>query len=469
MASVPAPSVIPVRQSNSRSHVPSTFTDLGVPEAVSGPLAQRGITTAFPIQELAIPAALEGRDVCGRAPTGSGKTLAFGIPLALRVERAKPFHPKALVLAPTRELAQQIDGELQPLLAPSGRRTATFYGGVSFVPQMKNLRRGVDVAVGCPGRIADLVNQGNLHLDQVAFVVIDEADRMADMGFLPEVRRLLDLVRPDRQTLLFSATLDGDVDVLIRSYQNDPVRCEVQADERDGTRTEHRFERIAPDRRIDRTADLVTAHGPTVVFCRTKYGADRVAAQLGKAGVAAVAIHGGRSQAQRQTALDTFARGRAQALVATDVAARGIHVDDVGCVVHFDLPADPKDYVHRSGRTGRAGASGVVVSLVVDGVRGQARRLQEALALPVALVDAPAGSTPATPAAPKPAPVVAAAPAAANAGRPGPDRRPGRPGGAPAGRRHRTGGGGGTGPGGAAVGRPGSRQRRRERAEGRDR
>ncbi len=452
--------------------MPSTFIDLGVPEAVSGPLAQRGIATAFPIQELAIPAALAGRDVCGRAPTGSGKTLAFGIPLALRVERAKPFHPKALVLAPTRELAQQIDGELQPLLAPSGRRTATFYGGVSFVPQMKNLRRGVDVAVGCPGRIADLVNQGNMHLDQVSFVVIDEADRMADMGFLPEVRRLLDLVRPDRQTLLFSATLDGDVDVLIRGYQNDPVRCEVQADDRDGTRTEHRFERIAPDRRIERTADLVASHGPTVVFCRTKYGADRVAAQLGKAGVAAVAIHGGRSQAQRQTALDTFSRGRAQALVATDVAARGIHVDDVGCVVHFDLPADPKDYVHRSGRTGRAGATGVVVSLVVDGVRGQARRLQEALALPVALVDAPAGSAPSTHTAPGTDHVAAAAPATVTTGRPGPDRRPGRPGAAPATRRHRTGGpagnGGGSGPNGARTGRPGSRQRRRERAEGRD-
>src|SRR5581483_5115931 len=273
--------------------------------------------------------------------------------------------------------------ELHPLLAPRSRRVASFYGGVGFGPQLKVLRRGVDVAVACPGRLADLVRRGDLILDEVEIVVVDEADRMADMGFLPEVRRILDQVRPDRQTLLFSATLDGDVDVLVRRYQRNPQRCEVQADESDGTRTTHEFVRARREDRVAMTADLVTAHGSTVVFCRTKHGANRVADQLTRCGISAVPIHGGRSQAQRDRALRSFAAGHAQALVATDVAARGIHVDNVGCVVHFDLAGDHKDYVHRSGRTGRAGAAGVVVSLVTDTDVAQARRLQQGVGLAV--------------------------------------------------------------------------------------
>ncbi len=261
------------------------------------------------------------------------------------------------------------------------RSVSSFYGGTSFTPQLKILRRGVDVAVGCPGRITDLVNRGNMILDEVEFVVIDEADRMADMGFLPDVRRLLDKVRPDRQTLLFSATLDGDVDVLVRNYQRSPIRCEVEKTEDEVDRTSHYFEQVSREARIARTAKLIREHGPTVVFTRTKHGADRLARQIDKLGVTAAAIHGDRSQSQRERALASFAAGRVEALVATDVAARGIHVDGVACVIHFDLPADAKDYTHRSGRTGRAGADGVVITFVTetDGEAAKARTLQRAL------------------------------------------------------------------------------------------
>jgi superfamily II DNA/RNA helicase len=285
------------------------------------------------------------------------------------------------VLAPTRELAAQIADELQPLLALRKRSVATFYGGTSFTPQLKVLRRGVDVAVACPGRLADLVNRGCMILDEVEIVVLDEADRMADMGFLPEVRRILDKVRPDRQTLLFSATLDKDVDVLVRNYQRDPVRCEVATAKDEVDRTTHHF--VTTDRadRVERTADLVTQHGSTIVFCRTKHGADRLAKQLARVGVSSAAIHGDRSQAQRERALAAFASRKVQALVATDVAARGIHVDDVGCVVHYDVPTDAKDYTHRSGRTGRAGADGQVVTFVTVEDEVKVRKLKADLGL----------------------------------------------------------------------------------------
>ena len=371
----------------------SSFSSLGLAADVVTALTGRGITDAFPIQTLAIPPALAGRDVCGRAPTGSGKTIAFGIPLAERVTRARVARPRALVLAPTRELASQIHDELRVLLSVRKRSVASFYGGVSFTPQLKVLRRGVDVAVACPGRLADLVRRGNLILDEVEIVVIDEADRMADMGFLPEVRRILDQVRPDRQTLLFSATLDGDVDVLIKRYQRNPERCEVLADESSVDLTTHHFVAAKREDRVTMTADLVAEHGSAVVFCRTKHGAERVAGQLQRAGVAAVPIHGGRSQVQRDRALATFASGKASALVATDVAARGIHVDNVGCVIHFDVAGDHKDYVHRSGRTGRAGAAGVVVSFVTEGDAGKVRQMQRVLAMPE-MPGAAAGGSP---------------------------------------------------------------------------
>jgi superfamily II DNA/RNA helicase len=357
-----------------------TFAELGVSPAVVSRLSAAGIEQPFAIQVHAIPAALAGRDVSGKAPTGSGKTLAFGIPVAERVERAAPGRPTALVLAPTRELASQIMRELKPLLRAHSRTVAAVYGGVGFGQQVTAIRRGVDVLVACPGRLADLVRQRVVSLADVRLVVLDEADRMADMGFLPEVRRLLDQTADDRQTLLFSATLDGDVDVLVRHYQSDPVRCEVEAPD-DGTAAEvrHEFLDVAREDRVITTAKLVVEHGSAVVFCRTKHGADRVARQLTAAGITSVAIHGNRSQGQRDRAIQAFASGRAQALVATDVAARGIHVDGIGCVVHFDLPPDPKDYIHRSGRTGRAGAAGVVVSLVTPQEHAIARMLQREL------------------------------------------------------------------------------------------
>jgi superfamily II DNA/RNA helicase len=358
--------------------VSSSFVSLGAPAELAHRLALRGITEPFPIQAAVLPDAIAGRDICGRAPTGSGKTLAFGIPLVSRVRGSEPRRPRGLVLVPTRELAAQVATELKLLAGPNGPSVVAIYGGMGFGPQIGALRRGVDVVVACPGRLTDLVNRREVDLDDVRMVVLDEADRMADMGFLPEVRRLLDRARPDRQTLLFSATLDGDVDVLVQRYQRDPVRCELVPED-DHSRRQHVFWTTAAADRIALLAGVVDAHWPTIVFCRTKYGAQRLANQLGRSGVSAAAIHGDRSQGQRDRALAAFATGKVQALVATDVAARGIHVDNVAAVVHFDLPGSEKDYIHRSGRTGRAGGTGLVVSLVNGDQRHGAADLQRKL------------------------------------------------------------------------------------------
>ena len=288
-----------------------------------------------------------------------------------------------LVLTPTRELAAQVASELQVLADPRGLRVDCFYGGVGYGPQLKALSRGVDVAVACPGRLGDLLERGSIRLDAVEIVVIDEADRMADMGFLPDVRRILDLTPDGRQTLLFSATLDGDIDVLVKRYQHDPARHELEVDEDDASAAVHLFWRVSSGDRVDRTAEVVTASGPTIVFSRTKHGADRIARQLEQRGIRAAAIHGDRSQKQREKALDSFVRGAVDCLVATDVAARGIHVDGVNAVVHFDPSADPKDYVHRSGRTARAGATGVVVSFVTPDKAGAVKKLQRELHVPI--------------------------------------------------------------------------------------
>jgi superfamily II DNA/RNA helicase len=361
--------------------IPS-FAELGVPAELVARLTKHGIDVPFPIQAATLPEALAGRDVCGRAPTGSGKTLAFGLALVARCSPARPHHPTALVLVPTRELAAQVENELAWLGRGNNVSTVTIYGGVSYQPQRKALAKGVDVVIACPGRLEDLIAAGSLDLDKVEIVVLDEADRMADMGFVPAVRRLLDRTPDNRQTLLFSATLDGEVNDLVKRYQRNPVRHDVVGSEADSGEVSHHFWHVERSDRISVIRSLVGAQGRSIVFCRTKRGADRVAKQLNAVGLGAVPLHGDRSQAQRDRALAAFTSGSAQALIATDVAARGIHVDEVSCVVHYDPAGDAKDYVHRSGRTGRAGADGIVVTLVSDEVKKEVKALQKALSLP---------------------------------------------------------------------------------------
>ena len=363
----------------------TTFDRLGLPERLVRVLTESAITETFPVQEATIPDALAGRDICGQAPTGSGKTLAFGLPLLTRVEKATSRLPRGLILAPTRELADQIHRDLRPLATAVGRTVDVVYGGVGYGSQKAALRRGTDVLVATPGRLEDLIEQGAVNLSQVDIVVLDEADRMADMGFLPSMKRILDQVSAQRQTLLFSATLDGDIAVLSRRYQTDPIRHETGTIEPISSGASHHFWLVDHHQRVDRTAELVNHIGSSIVFTRTRRGADRLARQLGNEGVEAVAMHGGRSQSQRERALKAFKRGRAQALIATDVAARGIHIDDVASVIHFDLPGDHKDYTHRSGRTGRAGSAGVVVSLVTPEKRREVMRLQRDLDIPGAI------------------------------------------------------------------------------------
>jgi superfamily II DNA/RNA helicase len=359
----------------------TTFTSLGLPERIVRALADRKINEPFPVQSAAIPHGLAGRDIQGRAPTGSGKTLAFGLPMLSTVPKAGSNRPKALVLAPTRELAEQIKKDLAPLAKAAGRSVEAIYGGVGYGPQQKALRTGVDVLVATPGRLEDLIERRNVVLNEVEIVVIDEADRMADMGFFPAVRRILDQTRRDRQTLLFSATLDGDVAALSRQYQVEPVTVSVEPVGDQEIDVLHHFWRVDRANRTDHTAELIAEAGRSIVFTRTRHGADRLVRQLAKAGVSAVAMHGGRSQNQRTRALKAFSTGKANALVATDVAARGIHVDGVDAVIHYDLAGDKKDYLHRSGRTARAGATGTVITLVIEGQDREVERLQRDLGL----------------------------------------------------------------------------------------
>jgi len=357
-----------------------TFVELGVPSPLVAALAARGVHQPFEVQARTIPDALAGRDVCGRAPTGSGKTIAFGVPVLARIPRAAKHRPTGLILAPTRELAAQITRELTPLATASDRRVYSVYGGVGDAQQRRQLGRGVDLLVACPGRLRDLMRQGAVTLDAVEVVVVDEADRMSDMGFLPDVRAILDLTPPTRQTLLFSATLDGAVGVLSRKYQSAPV-CHETADQSSdrSSNAVHVFWSVDALDRTNVATNLVPIAGPTIVFCRTRRGVDRLAKNLGRNGDRTDALHGGRSQNQRDRALAAFADGAVDALVATDVAARGIHVDGVACVVHFDTAEDETAYLHRSGRTARAGATGLVVSFVPAGERQTVARMQRAL------------------------------------------------------------------------------------------
>jgi superfamily II DNA/RNA helicase len=286
----------------------TTFADLGLPSSITDVLERSGINSPFPIQAAAIPDALAGRDVCGRAPTGSGKTFAFGLPLLAGLDRARPRRPRALVLAPTRELADQIATELRPFAKAVGRTIAVIYGGVGYGPQRNALRKGADFVVATPGRLEDLIGTGDIDLGDLDVVVIDEADRMADMGFLPAVRRILDLAPQNRQTLLFSATLDGDVAILTQRYQRDAVRHDAEPVETNASDASHHFWRVERHDRLDHAASIVRQSSPTIVFTRTRHGADRLAKQLAQHGIVGVAMHGGKSQPQRTRALAAFTR-----------------------------------------------------------------------------------------------------------------------------------------------------------------
>ena len=363
------------------------FAALGVPTDLCAPLAKAGIVTPTAIQAAVRADALQGRDICGRAPTGSGKTLAFGIPLVAKLQSASNRRPTALVLAPTRELADQIATELRPLARVRNHAVATVYGGVGYGPQRKALAAGAELIVACPGRLEDLIATGDIKLDRVTQVVIDEADRMADMGFVPAVRRILARIPKPRQVQLFSATFAGATAKLMAEAQSTPVRHEVGPVGPDMTLASHVFWKVERHERVAVTAAAIRKLGSTIVFCRTRHGADRLVRDLTRAGTSAAAIHGGRSQPQRDKALRAFATGNVSALVATDVAARGVHVDNVAGVIHLDLPADGETYVHRSGRTARAGASGTVVTYVEAATARDAKAIQRSVGITAPIGD----------------------------------------------------------------------------------
>jgi len=342
-----------------------SFAELGLPAPLVAALTRHGLATPFPIQAATIPDALTGRDLLGRAATGSGKTLAFGLPMIARLSggRPQPRRPRALVLVPTRELAMQVTDGLTPFASACGVQIRLVAGGLPIGKQEQSLQRGVDILVATPGRLEDLIARRSCDLGAVETAVLDEADHMADLGFLPVVRRLLDQTPPDGQRLLFSATLDGDVGTLVEQYLTDPAAHALSSAEASVDTMSHHLVRVEHDDKFDLVASIASREGRTLGFVRTKHGADRLARKLSRVGVAAGVLHGGRTQSQRNRALDAFKDGSVPVLIATDVAARGIHVDDVSLVVHVDPPADPKDYLHRSGRTARAGESGVVVLL----------------------------------------------------------------------------------------------------------
>jgi superfamily II DNA/RNA helicase len=345
-----------------------TFRELGLPAEIVRVLTRDGISTPFEIQAATIPDALAGRDVLGRGQTGSGKTLAFGLPLIARIARggrALPHQPRGLILVPTRELAMQVADALTPAGRAMGVFLKTAVGGVPYDRQIDALRRGVEVIVATPGRLGDLINRGVCSLDAVEITVLDEADQMADMGFLPEVTELLAKTPANAQRLLFSATLDGDVDELVKRFMHDPATHSTDPAEASVSTMDHHMLVIPPPEKFPITAAIANRRGKTIVFARTQMGVDRLVEQLAAVGVRAGALHGGKTQRVRTRTLAEFREGRTNVLVATDVAARGIHVDGISLVVHVDPPKDSKDYLHRAGRTARAGESGGVVTLVL--------------------------------------------------------------------------------------------------------
>jgi superfamily II DNA/RNA helicase len=363
-------------------YVPTAFRELGVPEDVDQGLHAAGFSAPFAIQTKAIPVALEGRDVCGRARTGSGKTLAFGVPMLARLDGdAAPRRPLALVLVPTRELALQVAEVLDPVARHGGRRVLPVYGGASRDQQVTALAEGVDVVVATPLRLIDLLKDEQLDLDQAQIVVLDEADRMADDGFTPQVEWILRKCTAPRQTMLFSATLDGDVGHLVARYMTDPIEVAIDAPTDTVGTMHHLFLGVHHMDKDKVVASISSAVAKTIVFCQTKRTCDRVEKNLADLGVKVAAIHGDLGQGARERALQRFAEGQLNVLVATDVAARGIDIDDIGVVIHYEPAGDPKDYLHRSGRTARAGRDGWAVTLAEYNQHTQVRILQRGLRL----------------------------------------------------------------------------------------
>ncbi len=361
------------------THSSSSFSALGVPASLTAVLAERGITTPSPIQAATLPDSLAGRDVLGRGRTGSGKTYAFLLPMLARLaesgQRRQTLRPRALILVPTRELALQIDEALIPLAKPLGLTSRTIFGGVGQAPQVQAIARGVDVIVACPGRLEDLMGQGRVKLDAIEITVLDEADHMADLGFLPGVKRILDATPRGSQRMLFSATLDAGISGLVKRYLVKPATHEADSEQSPVTTMTHHVLQVTAEDHLAVLVDLAAAPGRTVVFTRTKHRAKKFARALNAAGVPAVELHGNLSQGARTRTMAAFHSGKAPTLVATDIAARGIHVDDVGLVIHADPPMEHKAYLHRSGRTARAGHAGVVVTLTTAAQRGDVRDL----------------------------------------------------------------------------------------------
>jgi superfamily II DNA/RNA helicase len=385
-----------------------TFESLGVSEELTKALADQGIVSAFPIQALTIADALAGRDVCGKAKTGSGKTLAFGVPLLQRTKAtrdaqraqpsgsgsgsgasggSRPAKPLALVLLPTRELAVQVHDVIAPLAATLGLRAVAVYGGADIDRQVAKLQKGVDVVIATPGRLIDLGDRGEISVAQLETLVLDEADRMADMGFMPQVEWVLRRLETDHQTLLFSATLDGAVDRLVQRYLTEPVFHEVASSTQTVTLMEHRFIQVHQMDKVKVAAAICRSQEKSLLFVRTKRGADRLVENLEKEGLHAAAIHGDLRQANRERALADFSNGKLAVLVATDVAARGLHIDAVDGVIHYDPPEDHKAYLHRSGRTARAGRAGVVVSLALWNQAVEMEVIQRRLGLRIPIVE----------------------------------------------------------------------------------
>ena len=371
------------------------FSELGVPAPLVTALRDRGITTAFPIQAATLPDSLAGRDVLGRGRTGSGKTVAFALPtlatLAKSGRQRTPGAPRALVLVPTRELATQVAETITPLATALNLRTMVIFGGVGQTPQVNTLRRGVDVVIATPGRLEDLIGQRHVRLDQIEVTVLDEADHMADLGFLPAVKRLLDATPRDGQRLLFSATLDNAIDQLVRRYLSSPVTHSVDSAASPVPAMAHHVFHVSRDDKPTVVRELVSGRGRTLAFTRTKHGAKKLAKQLTQSGIPAVELHGNLSQSARQRNLAAFGEGTTRVLVATDIAARGIHVDDVTLVIHVDPPSEHKAYLHRSGRTARAGAEGVVVTVSTPDERGDTRTLMRQAGIRPTSVDVTPG------------------------------------------------------------------------------